>query len=428
MSSETVEERAHHRRPLAGRDPGEEHRAATPLELLFDLTFVIGFGVAASQLAHYVAIGHVRSGIAGFSFACFAVAWAWVNYSWFASAYDTDDWVMRLATMVQMVGVLVLSLGLQQAFASIDRGDVLNNRVMVAGYVVMRVPMVFLWARAARHDPPRRQAAMTYIWTISVAQAFWVALAIVNLPIGETFAFAAVLIGIEMLGPFLAERRFGGTPWHAHHIAERYGLLVIITLGEGIVGTVASINAVVHGSQGWTVDAAVVALAGVGITFACWWAYFAIPWGDVLAVHRERSFLWGYGHIVIFGSLAAIGAGLHVAAYFLEHQTEIGPTGTVLATAIPVTIYIVALYAIYAGFMREADPFHVALLAGTAVVLVTAVGMAALGVNVAVCLAVLVLAPVVTVVGYETLGYRHVADALARMRLATGRAEEAARS
>ena len=176
---------------------------------------------------------------------------------------------------------------------------------------------------------------MTYIWTISVAQTFWVVLAIVDLPIGETFAFAAVLIGIEMLGPFLAERRYGGTPWHAHHIAERYGLLVIITLGEGIVGTVASINAVVHGSQGWTVDAAVVALAGVGITFACWWAYFAIPWADVLAVHRERSFIWGYGHIVIFGSLAAIGAGLHVAAYFLDHQTEIGPTGTVLAHGDP---------------------------------------------------------------------------------------------
>ena len=55
---------------------------------------------------------------------------------------------MRVATMVQMVGVIVLALGLQQAFASIDDGDVLDNGVMVAGYVVMRVPMVFLWARA----------------------------------------------------------------------------------------------------------------------------------------------------------------------------------------------------------------------------------------------------------------------------------------
>ena len=249
---------------MSGRDPDEHHRSATPLELLYDLTFVVAFGIAANELAHALAESHVRSGLIGFAFATFAVAWAWINYSWFASAYDTDDWVIRLATMVQMLGVIVLALGLAQAFASIEEGDVLDNGVMVAGYVVMRVPMVFLWLRAARHDPPRRPAAWAYIWTISLAQVFWVVLAIVDLPLGTTFAFAVVLIGIELLGPFIAERRKGGTPWHAHHIAERYGLLVIITLGEGILGTVASINAIVHGSSGWTVDAAVVGFAGVG--------------------------------------------------------------------------------------------------------------------------------------------------------------------
>src|SRR5262245_95280 len=426
MATDTASDRSHHRQSFSGRDPEEAHRAATPLELLFDLTFVVAFGIAADQLAHYVAEDHIWTGIAGFAFACFAVSWAWVNYSWFASAYDTDDWIMRVATMVQMVGVLVLALGLEQAFSSIDHGDVLDNGVMVAGYVVMRVPMVFLWARAARHDPPRRPAAMAYIWTISVAQVFWVVLAIVDLPIDTTFVFAAALIGVELLGPFIAERRYGGTPWHAHHIAERYGLLVIITLGEGIIGTVASINAVVHGEQGWTVDAGVVALAGVGLTFAAWWTYFAIPWADVLSLHRERSFVWGYGHMVIFGALAAIGAGLHVAAYFLEHKTAIGPTGTVLATTIPVTIYLFGLYGLYALFTRHLDPFHITLLVATAAVLVLSVGLAAAGAGIAVCLVVLMFAPVVTVVGYETLGYRHVAEALANMRPAPRGSEEAA--
>jgi len=237
----------------------------------------------------------------------------------------------------------------------------------------------------------------------------------VDLPIGTTFALAAVLIGIEMLGPFVAERRLGGTPWHAHHIAERYGLLVIITLGEGILGTVASINAVVHGPSGWSVDAAVVAFAGVGLIFATWWTYFAIPWAEVLELHRERSFIWGYGHIVIFGALAAIGAGLHVAALFIEHQTAIGPTGTVLSTAIPVTLYVAGLYGLYAVFTQHLDPFHLSLLAGTAAVLVLSVALAGLGVGVPFCLLVVMLAPVVTVLGYETLGHRHVADALSRM-------------
>ncbi len=416
MAETAVDDRAHHRRPMGGRDPHEQHRTATPLELLYDLTFVVAFGVAANELAHALADGHAWSGILGFCFATFAVSWAWINYSWFASAYDTDDWVMRLATMVQMLGVIVLALGLEPAFASIEEGDVLDNGVMVAGYVVMRLPMVFLWLRAARHDPARRPVAMAYVWTISVAQVFWVALAIVDLRIVATFVIAAVLIGVEMTGPFVAERRKGGTPWHAHHIAERYGLLVIITLGEGIIGTVASINAVVHGSEGWTVDAAVVAFAGIGLIFATWWTYFAIPWADVLHLHRDRSFSWGYGHIVVFGALAAIGAGLHVAAYYLEHETTLGVTATVASTAIPVAVYVAALYAIYAVFTRHLDPFHLSLLVGTAGVIGLSVVLAALGASVATCLVVLMLAPVVTVVGYETVGHRHVADAMARMR------------
>jgi hypothetical protein len=115
-----------------------------------------------------------------------------------------------------------------------------------------------------------------------------------------------------------------------------------------------------------------------------------------------------------------MGGGLRVAASYLDHQTAIGLTGTVLATAIPVTIYILALYALYSVFMREADPFHLSLLGATAAVVVASVALAALAVNVAVCLAVLMFAPVVTVVGYEALGYRHVEDALARMRLVGG--------
>jgi len=416
VSRPPVSIRAHRRRAFAGRDPDEEHRSATPLELLYDLTFVVAFGTAANELARYLADSHFATAIIGFAIASFAVAWAWINYSWFASAYDTDDWVMRLATMVQMLGVLVLALGLAQMFASIDSGGNIDNRVMVAGYVVMRVPMIFLWARAARDDPGRRPAALTYIWTISVAQVFWIVLAIVELPIGPTLALYAVFITVEMAGPFVAERRKGGTPWHADHIAERYGLLVIITLGEGILGTVASIGAVVHGDAGWTLEAGVVAFAGVGLIFATWWTYFVIPWADVLAVHRDRSFLWGYGHIVVFASLAAIGAGLHVAAYSLEHHTTLGQVGTILSTAIPFAIYIVALYSLYATFTRHTDPFHLALLAGTAAVLVLSVALAAAGVGVAPCLLVLMFAPVVTVVGFETVGHRHVTDALERLR------------
>jgi low temperature requirement protein LtrA len=410
----SIADRAHHRRRFRGRDPDEDHRASTPLELLYDLTIVVAFGTAADELSHLIAEDHIGAGVAGFAFASFAVAWAWVNYSWFASAYDTDDWVFRLATMVQMVGVIVLSLGLPQMFASIDHGDTLDNGVMVAGYVVMRVALVFLWWQVSRHDRVRARSARTYVAMIGTAQIGWVALALVGLPIGTTFALFGLLIALELAGPFIAERK-ARTPWHPHHIAERYGLLVIITLGEVIIGTVASLNAVVHGEEGWSVDAALLAIAGVGLTFGSWWMYFALPWAEPLVRHRERAFLFGYGHLVMFSSLAAMGAGLHVAAYSLEGEASVGATVTVLSVVIPVAVYVGLLYALYSLLLRTADPFHLALLAGTVASLVLAVVLVALGVGMPLCLVVLAFAPAVTVVGYETLGHRHVAEALERL-------------
>jgi low temperature requirement protein LtrA len=412
--SSPLADRTHHRRRFSGRDPDEGHRASTPLELLYDLTIVVAFGTAADELAHFIAEDHAWAGVGGFAFAAFAVTWAWLNYSWFASAYDNDDWVFRLATMVQMIGVIVLSLGLPQMFASIDHGDTLDNRVVVAGYVVMRASLVFLWWMVARHDEARAPAAHTYMAVIGTAQVGWVTLAILGLPIGLTFALMSVLYALELVGPFVAERR-APTPWHPHHIAERYGLLVIITLGEVILGTVAALNAVVHGEAGWSVDAALLAIAGVGLTFGCWWMYFAVPWAEVLVHHRLRAWPFGYGHLLIFAPLAAMGAGLHVAALMLEDEAEIGATGTVLSVAIPFAMYVAVSYALYSVLMQTADPFHIGLIAGTAALVVLSILLAVAGVNVTVCLVVLALAPVVTIVGYETIGHRHIAAALERL-------------
>ena len=386
---------------MGGRDPSQDHRTATPLELLFDLTFVIAFGAAANELAHLLAEGHFASALLGYSFATFGIAWAWINFSWFASAYDTDDWVFRLATMVQMLGVLIFALGLPDMFASLDHGDTVDNRVMVAGYIVMRLALVFQWLRAARQDPPRRAACHKYVTTLLV---------------GVTFAWVAVLLLVELAGPVLAERLHGGTPWHPHHIAERHGLLVIIALGEGLLGTAFALGVLVGPEgPGWSVDVVVLGLAGTALTFGMWWIYFILPMGGLLARHRERSFGWGYGHIPLFGALAAVGAGLHAAAYYLEHHSVLGTTGTVLTVAVPVGLYVVLVYGLYYQLTRIFDPFHLLLLAGTAVVAVASVVMAAAGVPMVWCLAVLALTPWVTVVGYETVGYRHGEAALDRL-------------
>ncbi|ORV81219.1 low temperature requirement protein A [Mycolicibacterium iranicum] len=403
---------------MAGRDPHETGRAATPLELLFDLTFVVAFGIAASQFAHLLAEGHVAAGLAAFFFAMFAVCWAWINFSWFASAYDTDDWAYRLTTMLQMVGVIILALGLPQMYASIEHGGHVDNAVVVAGYVVMRVAMVAQWLRAARQDPQRRKACLTYAMWITVAQIGWVAAIFVHTSVPLTIAIVLSLVLIEIMGPVIAELRQGGTPWHAHHIAERYGLFTIIALGEGVVGTVASLTAVV-GEQGWSIEAVFVAVAGIGLTFGMWWTYFVLPQADILHARRERSFWFGYLHIVVFASIVATGAGLHAAAYYIEDHSKLSSLATVMTVVIPVGIYILAIYVLYSLMAYTVERFHVLLVVLTAAVLGLAVLLAANGISMANSLLVVTLAPVVSVVGYELVGHRHAAAAVARNTSAT---------
>ena len=191
---------------------------------------------------------------------------------------------------------------------------------------------------------------------------------------------------------------------------------MIITLGEVIIGTVAALNALVHGEAGWTVDAALLAVAGVGLAFGCWWMYFALPWAEPLARHRERMFIFGYGHFLIFAPLAAMGAGLHVAAYALEGEAEISDTAIVLSVAIPVAIYVLAIYVLYSLLMRDARPVPPGPAGADRRVLARQRRCSPRRASsVALCLLVLTLAPAVTIVGYETVGHRHMAEALERL-------------
>jgi low temperature requirement protein LtrA len=328
---------------MSGRDPHEPHRVATPLELLFDLTFVVAFGVSASQFAHMLTSGHAGAGLAGFAFATFAVCWAWINFSWFASAYDTDDWVYRLTTMLQMVGVLVLALGIPQVFSSIAYGHHVDNRALVGGYVVMRVAMVIQWLRAARQDPARKVACLSYACAITIAQVGWVVIAIVKSSLAVTFILIAVMIGIELIGPLLDEKRMGGTPWHAH---------------------------------------------------------------------RERSFGYGYLHIVLFGSIVATGAGLHAAADYIEHRSAMNSVATVLAVAVPVGVYVGAVYGTYLLLTRTWDGFFASVVLMTLSVLGAATGLASAGVSTPVCLLVVAAAPAVVVASVESRGHRRTAEHL----------------
>ncbi len=188
------------------------------------------------------------------------------------------------------------------------------------------------------------------------------------------FLVAGLLVLLELSGPVVAETRLVGTPWHGHHIAERYGLMVIIALGEGLLGTTAALGALIE--DGWTTEIVVLGLSGVALTFGVWWTYFVIPHGHLLSAHRERSFGWGYWHIPLFGSVVAIGAGLHTAAYYLEDHSELTATGTVLTLVVPLAVYFGILFLLYALITRTMDPFHFLLIGLSAGVMALSIGMA----------------------------------------------------
>ncbi len=395
-------------RRMTGRDPHEPHRAATPLELLYDLTLVVAFSLAGSQFAHALVEDHVLEGLLGFGLAMFAITLAWINFSWFASAYDTDDAFMRLATLLQMVGVLVLGLGLHDLFEGFNDHE-FDNAVAVAGYVTMRVSMILLWARAAAHDRERRRTCLAYVRLITIAQIGWVLTALDVLPVAVQVALSLSLVALELGGLAWIETHRPSTPWHPHHIAERYGLLAIITFGEVVLGTTTAIEAVVA-VQGWSLEAAVIALAGVSLAVGMWWVYFSIPFGGALSASNARSMIFGFGHLVLYASIAGTGAGLHAAAYFVEHHSELDAGQTLLTMAVPVALFVVALFAIFHLLFPGRDALHAWLLAGTLVVLVAAWLLAAAGAPLALSLVVLMLAPWVTVLGYELHGDRLLAQ------------------
>ena len=413
--------RPHGLQRMLGRNPHDRHRVTTPLELLFDLTFVVGFSLAADQLAHSIAAGHIGTAIGGFAFVVLSVCWAWINYTWFTSAFDTDDWLQRVLTMVQMIGSIVLALGIAPVFASIDEGRPFDYRVVAAGYVIMRASLIAMYARVAAQDPDNRRVALRYVLVNALIQAAWVTVAVLQPQnVVLLVSLVTILWAAELAShPYAtwdsvgAKRRWRDTPWNARHISERYGLLVIITLGEVILGTITAVAAVV-GRVGWSVEAILLVVSGTGLAFGLWWTYFILPSAPVLARHRNRRWAWGYGHIVLFGALAAVGAGLHVAAYAVEGHSSIGTLGVVLSVVIPVLVVGLAYFTIWSVLFRRVDRFHVMLVTVMVAILALAVLLAVAGLSVGWCLLVATLSPFVVSVAYETAGYRHVEADLRR--------------
>ncbi|MGJ6966806.1 low temperature requirement protein A [Streptosporangium sp. G11] len=324
------------RRAMGGRESGEGHRAATPLELLFDLCFVVAVAQAAASLHHALSEAHFGSGLLGYAMVFFAIWWAWMNFTWFASAYDTDDVLYRLLVLVQIAGVLILAAGVPRAFGEKD------FELITLGYVVMRLAMVALWLRAAREHPEGRACALRYAIGITAIEVGWIA----RLALPESLGVAGflVLVLAELALPLWAER-YWHTGWNARHIAERYGLFTLIVLGESVLAATVAIQAGLDRGIAPTALLS-VAFSGMVIVFAMWWLYFAQPAHRVLTSSRA-AFSWGYGHYLIFSSAAAVGAGLAVSVDYDTHQAHIGALAARASVAVPVAVFLLSVWFVH---------------------------------------------------------------------------------
>ncbi|TCM46821.1 low temperature requirement protein A [Kribbella sp. VKM Ac-2568] len=329
---------------MRARAIDEPHRASSQLELLFDLTFVVAIAAVTVQFAHSIADGHALDGLPPFLQVFFAIWWAWMNFTWFASSYDTDDVPYRLLTMVQMAGVLVLAAGVP---AAADHSDYIG---VTSGYLIMRIGLVAQWLRVAAEEPADRRTALRYAGGISVLQVGWILRVFLVeqglLSSSVQLLLVLALASLELAVPWWAERT-QSTNWHPHHIAERYGLFTIILLGESVLAATAGAQrALEAGEVTWSLI--VISAGGLVLLFALWWLYFLQPAGAGLAERRDRSYLWGYGHYGIFASLAALGAGLEVAVEQTGHHAEASSVAVSYAIAAPTGVFLMLVWAVHA--------------------------------------------------------------------------------
>lgn len=316
-------------RKLLARDTAETHRVATPLELLFDLSFVVAVAQAAASLHHAVSENHVGAGVVAFCMAFFALWLPWLNFTWFASAFDNDDTLYRVITMVQIAGVLVVAAGIPAVFEHQD------YRIVVGGYVVIRLAMVAHWLRASRDNPEHRTCTRRYAAGITFMQVLWVLWVLVAPPALQIPLWVLFMIG-ELLVPAWAERA-GATTWHPHHIAERHGLFTLIVLGESILAATLAFQ------KGFDSGVNLISLAAASlvIVFSVWWIYFEAP----ATLHNLRkAFLWGYAHLLILGSIAALGAGLAASVDYDLHISHAPGTTVAAFTTVPLAVFLLCAW------------------------------------------------------------------------------------
>ncbi len=301
LDQEDEEERELVRPPDVNRD---SNRSATRLELFFDLAFVLFVGRCADLLAAH----ETFSG--GFRFVAILVAgwWAWASATLYANRFDTDDAIFRLLTLGGMAGVIVMAASAEQAIGE-------NAPWFALGYVLLRLVLVLGYLRVWRNLPEARAGIRPYLWGHAAGATCWtVSLAV---PGPGRYVLWAVGVLVDLIGPTLAARVRDAPPLHMEHLPERFGLFVILVLGESVAAVVVGLR-----DGHWAAEVLVSAVFGFLAAAGLWWSYFDLSGGAakrrLVQEGGERTRqgvhdFYVYAHLPVAVSLAAVAVGLEHA-------------------------------------------------------------------------------------------------------------------
>ena len=224
----------------------------------------------------------------------------------------------------------------------------MSEHALWLGYLIMRLAMAAQWLRVARSSRgAERTMALRYAGGVLLCLIGWLGLVI--LPEGALPWVFLVMALLELSVPLFAEKDHP-TSWHPHHIAERYGLFTIIVLGETVAAATVAVKSGVDENDALG-ELVPIAAGGLLIIFAAWWIYFVVPIHGHLRSNRQ-SFLWGYGHYLIFASAAAIGAGLEVAVEQAVGEAHISTLAASAAVTLPTALYLLTVWVLHARFYK----------------------------------------------------------------------------
>ncbi len=383
------EHRPHLPHVSAVRRHGEE---VTPLELFFDLVFVLALTQCTALISHEPTWEGVAKGLLVLSL----LWWSWIGYAWLTSVLDPEEGGVRLIVFATMAAFLVAALCVPEVFED-------SAITFAVAFGVVRAAHIALFVIASRDEPQLRHSVVGL--GISTALS-------VGLVLGAAFcdgtlqgALWLVALTIDVGGPYL----FGAEGWQLspRHFAERHGLIIIIALGESVVALGVGAEA---GVSGPVVAAAVLAIALIA---GLWWAYFDVT-ARVAAGSLEQSEegrvrnelardSYSILHLPMVAGVVLLAVGLEAT---LAHVRDPLPTIPAFGLTGGVTLYLLAHVAFK---RRHHQPFHWARLVMAGVVL--AVWPLAREVDALASLAV-VTALVAALIAYESIRYADVREAV----------------